>query len=365
MRTTSNYSLLLPDEEDFYSVGDSNANMEIIDTQMKSNQTKADSVTTDCNNHISNKSNPHSVTKAQVGLSNVPNVTTNNQVPTYTVTSTLSALVSGEVLSTAFGKIAKAVSDLISHLSNKSNPHAVTKSQVGLGNVDNTSDANKPVSTAQKAALDLKVDKVTGKGLSTNDYTTDEKTKLSGIAAGAQVNSITGVKGNSESSYRTGNVNITPANIGLGSVNNTADSAKNVLSATKLTTARTISLGGQLTGSASFNGTSNVTLNASYTIESSVDSRSGYVKFSNGLLLQWGNISITPVPDEITSQPVTFQKEFAYVPVVIANGQTTGMGSTVKGVSSSDITVSGFNANIFRTNAYATTIIWIAIGFYK
>ncbi len=50
MRTTSNYSLLLPDEEDFYSVGDPDANMEIIDTQMKSNQTKADSVTTDCNN---------------------------------------------------------------------------------------------------------------------------------------------------------------------------------------------------------------------------------------------------------------------------------------------------------------------------
>lgn len=33
-----------------------------------------------------------------------------------------------------------------------------------------------------------KVDKVTGKGLSTNDYTTDEKTKLAGIAAGAEVN---------------------------------------------------------------------------------------------------------------------------------------------------------------------------------
>ena len=41
-----------------------------------------------------------------------------------------------------------------------------------------------------------------------------DKTKLDGIATGAQVNSITGVKGNAESSYRTGNVNITPANIG-------------------------------------------------------------------------------------------------------------------------------------------------------
>lgn len=39
------------------------------------------------------------------------------------------------------------------HIANKSNPHAVTKTQVGLGNASNTSDANKPVSTAQAAAI--------------------------------------------------------------------------------------------------------------------------------------------------------------------------------------------------------------------
>lgn len=38
------------------------------------------------------------------------------------------------------------------------NPHSVTKAQVGLGNVDNTSDVNKPVSTATQSALDLKYD---------------------------------------------------------------------------------------------------------------------------------------------------------------------------------------------------------------
>lgn len=65
-----------------------------------------------------------------------------------------------------------------------------------------------------KALLNNKVDKVSGKGLSTNDYTTAEKTKLAGIAAGAQVNAVTGVKGGAESSYRTGNVNLTAANVG-------------------------------------------------------------------------------------------------------------------------------------------------------
>lgn len=49
--------------------------------------------------------------------------------------------------------------DLNGHINNKENPHEVTKEQVGLGNVDNTSDANKPVSTAQQTALDNKLNK--------------------------------------------------------------------------------------------------------------------------------------------------------------------------------------------------------------
>lgn len=40
------------------------------------------------------------------------------------------------------------------HINNISNPHKVTKSQIGLGNVNNTSDTNKPVSTAQQKAID-------------------------------------------------------------------------------------------------------------------------------------------------------------------------------------------------------------------
>ncbi len=73
------------------------------------------------------------------------------------------------------------VSSYDTHLSNTSNPHNITKTQVGLGNVNNTSDADKPVSSAMQLALDGKVDKVTGKGLSTNDYTTTEKDKLASI----------------------------------------------------------------------------------------------------------------------------------------------------------------------------------------
>jgi len=47
-------------------------------------------------------------------------------------------------------------SALTAHTGNTSNPHSVTKAQIGLGNVDNTSDANKPISTATQTALDGK-----------------------------------------------------------------------------------------------------------------------------------------------------------------------------------------------------------------
>ena len=93
------------------------------------------------NTHTGNKSNPHSVTKSQVGLGDVPNVATNDQTPTYSDTTTLVTLSSGEKISIAFAKIKLAITTLINHLANKSNPHGVTKSQVGLGNVENKSSA--------------------------------------------------------------------------------------------------------------------------------------------------------------------------------------------------------------------------------
>ena len=49
---------------------------------------------------------------------------------------------------------------ITNHKNDTTNPHQVTKAQVGLGNVDNTSDANKPVSIAQLEALELKADKI-------------------------------------------------------------------------------------------------------------------------------------------------------------------------------------------------------------
>lgn len=50
---------------------------------------------------------------------------------------------------------------LANHIADQNNPHAVTKTQVGLGNVDNTADLDKPVSTATQAALNAKQNTLT------------------------------------------------------------------------------------------------------------------------------------------------------------------------------------------------------------
>lgn len=136
--------------------------------------------------HLANKDNPHEVTKEQVGLGNVgnfkavstaanqgltatekanaktnigmenvPNVTTNNQTPTYSMAGTLSKLTSGETLAISMGKIAKAINDLIAHISNKNNPHEVKKEQLGLDKVGNfkavSTEANQGLTDTEKA----------------------------------------------------------------------------------------------------------------------------------------------------------------------------------------------------------------------
>ena len=160
----------------------------------------------------------------------------------------LSELPNNTTLNTNIANAKKAGTDAQStintHINDTNNPHNVTKAQVGLDQVNNTSDVNKPISTATQRALDNKVDKIDGKQLSTNDYTTAEKNKvaesINKSAANTLINMAIG--------------KLTKASVGLDNVDNTADVNKEVLSATKLKTART--LWGQL-----FDGTTNVSGN--------------------------------------------------------------------------------------------------------
>jgi hypothetical protein len=90
-------------------------------------------------------------------------------------------------------KDAAAVAAPVTSVNGKIGAVVINKADVGLSNVDNTSDLNKPISNATQTALNGKVDKVVGKGLSDENYTLTEKQKLAGIEAGAQVNTVTSV----------------------------------------------------------------------------------------------------------------------------------------------------------------------------
>ena len=118
----------------------------------------SDNVTQIVNNHAQNYNNPHKVTKAQVGLDRVDN-TNDLEKPVSTATQELVNTVKSELS----GNITSQGETLSAHIADKNNPHNVTKEQVGLSNVDNTADKDKPISTATQLALDKKADIVDGK----------------------------------------------------------------------------------------------------------------------------------------------------------------------------------------------------------
>lgn len=172
--------------------------------------------------HTTDFSNPHKVTKEQVGLGNVPNVTTNNQTPEYEASENLSELSSGETLSSAFGKLSKAVSSLISHLSNtvshitaseRTDWNAAKQKLDGIEsgaevNVQDTDYTYRYNGTAWIAISANAIPKATSSvdGL----FSKEDYVKFESLYNGA----VAGVKGNAESTYRTGNVNLTAENIG-------------------------------------------------------------------------------------------------------------------------------------------------------
>lgn len=101
--------------------------------------------------HKVNYNNPHNVTKAQIGLDKVDN-TTDYEKPISR--DTQAAL---NVIHVALSEKADQDS-LLDHVLDHTNPHMVTKEQIGLGNVDNTTDLDKPISLATQIALDKKSD---------------------------------------------------------------------------------------------------------------------------------------------------------------------------------------------------------------
>ncbi len=115
----------------------------------------------DTDANLKNRAN-HTGTQPSSTISDFAS-TVRNTVLTGLSTATNAAITATDTILSALGKLQKQISDnlstLTNHISNKNNPHGTTKSHVGLGNVDNTSDLDKPISTAVQSALDDKLDK--------------------------------------------------------------------------------------------------------------------------------------------------------------------------------------------------------------
>ena len=212
-------------------------------------QEALDKITSDVESHTTNKSNPHGVTKAQVGLGNVDN-TADLDKPVSNATK--------ELINSTKDSLTQTIT---LHTENKNNPHRVTKEQVGLANVDNTADLNKPVSIAQQAAIDKvkseilpEVDKVNSSltahvssennphkvtkaqiGLGNVDDTSDENKPVS-LAQEARISKVESdltAKITIHTSDKNNPHEVTKAQIGLGDVDNTRDIDKPISTATQ------------------------------------------------------------------------------------------------------------------------------------
>lgn len=196
---------------------------------------------TQTDNLLANKAN----------ISSLGTMATKNAVD-YSTTTEANALYAGKDLE-------QTVSTLTTTVNGKADK-ATTLSGYGITNAYTKTETNN--------LLANKVDKETGKVLSSNDFTDEEKTKLAGIQEGAQVNptslknpySLTiKTNGTSQAAYdgsATKTVNITASNVGA------LASDGNAVSASKLQTARAIALTGDASGSVDFDGSAAVSIPA-------------------------------------------------------------------------------------------------------
>lgn len=149
-------------------------------------------------------------------------VTLNN----YVLGESTEQVIPTDSVNIAFGKVQLQINSnktaaeqaLANHVADQENPHAVTKAQVGLGNCDNTSDLDKPISTATQAALNTKQDNlVSGTNIKTVngnsilgsgdiDFKTLSGQELSGTGD-ISVKQITDINGVSQSIFGTDPIN--------------------------------------------------------------------------------------------------------------------------------------------------------------
>ena len=197
-----------------------------------------------------------------------------------------------------------------------------------------------------KNALSNKVDKVDGKGLSSNDYTSEEKTKLSGIATGAQVNVLEGIQVNGTSISavnKIANINVPTKYSDLSNDNNTVTDSSYVHTDNNYTTAEKSKLEAIASGA-------EVNQNAFSNVKVGSTTVSADAKTDTLTLAAGGIVTLTP---DATNDKVTIT-----VPSTLSSFNNDTNFTTLSGVSSmisnkadKATTLSGYGI----TNAYTKT----------
>jgi hypothetical protein len=166
--------------------------------------------------HEQDEANPHGVTQAQVGLDQVDNTSDVDKPVSTAQQNALNDKADQSALNSLSNEVDSKAdqSALTSHEQDEANPHGVTQAQVGLDQVDNTSDADKPVSTAQQNALNDKADQSALNSLSNE---VDSKADQSALTSHEQ-----------DEANPHG---VTQAQVGLDQVDNTSDADKPVSTA--------------------------------------------------------------------------------------------------------------------------------------
>ena len=193
------------------------------------------------------------ITKANIGLGNVPNVTTNNQTPTFTQASARENIVSGNTLSVIMGKIMKYFADLktvaftgsYNDLSGK--PTIPTALPANGGNAD-TVDSKHASDLVLKAG-----DTMTG-ALSVPNLTDTGLTASRAVTSDANKKLVSSAVTATELGYLSGVTSAIQTQL-----NNKANSTGNVTSATKLQNARKLKVNLASTADTTFDGSADVT----------------------------------------------------------------------------------------------------------
>lgn len=215
------------------------------------------------------------------------------------------------------------------HTASTSNPHSVTKSQVGLGNCDNTADANKAVSSASKLTTARKtyVTLGTASTSTTRDWSGDTTIPVDGIL---------GV-----------------ANGGTG-----------VSSLSSITVGNSTKLGNYSVKSSSIGGSSTESTNYwTYVTKSKFTTNGGYIKYSNGLLIQWGVSNYTSIVSRNNVVDVTFSIPYNETPAIFVLNKYPAENNNDWYGDLQSANKTSFRFNTRKVNASSTPINWLAIGY--